>query len=114
VSLAMNAANKGPDLDGAGYCPRCLWAIDLHPYDAEGIDVGRCPTEREQEQLARMVRNNERRLRDLINSFPAEASDPPTHSWMPGKAHVLPRPKGPRPRPTPSPPPVPSYKKATP
>jgi hypothetical protein len=61
---------KGPDLAGAGYCPSCEWGIDLHPYDAEGVDVGRCPTEHEQELLERMVRNNERRLLDLVASFP--------------------------------------------
>ncbi len=39
------------NLRGAGFCPRCGWGIDIHPFDFEGIDVGRCPTPEEQQSL---------------------------------------------------------------
>jgi hypothetical protein len=41
----------GPNVQGSGYCPSCGWGIDLHPLDAEGIDVGRCPTPDERARL---------------------------------------------------------------
>jgi hypothetical protein len=71
--VARETPTYGQDPAGSGYCPRCHWAIDLHPYDAEGVDVGRCPMPHEQERLLRMLRNNDRRLKDLVNSFPAVA-----------------------------------------
>lgn len=40
------------NIRGAGLCPACGWGIDIHPLDAEEIDVGRCPDQDEQRQLA--------------------------------------------------------------
>jgi hypothetical protein len=40
------------NIQGAGICSRCGWGIDVHPLDAEGVDVGRCLTADESIRLA--------------------------------------------------------------
>jgi hypothetical protein len=62
---------RGPNLRGSGYCPGCRWAIDLHPTDADGVDVSRCPTVVEQEQIEFMLDSHKRELLALATRFPS-------------------------------------------
>jgi hypothetical protein len=48
----------------------CGWTYDLHPLDAEGVDVGRCPTEDEQQTLWGYYVSHMGSLKALAYSFP--------------------------------------------
>lgn len=60
----------GPDYWGSGHCPMCGWSYDLHPYDAEGIDVGRCPSKNEQAILQRAIDRHKVGLKGIVVDFP--------------------------------------------
>lgn len=60
------------DIAGAGLCPGCGWGIDIHPLDAELVDVGRCPTEEEQTAL--------REAADLYEMLLVVADFPPAEA----------------------------------
>lgn len=60
----------GPDYWGSGHCPMCGWTWDLHPLDAEGLDVGRCPTTAEQMDLSYAIGENMARLKNIADGFP--------------------------------------------
>jgi hypothetical protein len=59
VPVSEGYADEGPEvvkpaetnIQGAGLCRMCGWGIDVHPLDAELVDVGRCPTPAEQTAL---------------------------------------------------------------
>ena len=55
----------------AGQCRRCGWDYNLHPLDAEGVDVGRCPTEAESALLSKHPAWAD--LMILVREFPVEA-----------------------------------------
>ena len=58
----------------AGQCTRCGWDYNLHPFDAEGIDVGRCPTEAESKELEEHPAWKE--IMATVRTFPAESKEP--------------------------------------
>lgn len=67
------APPRGPDFWLSGHCPMCGWTYDLHPLDAEGVDVGRCPSQTEQDLLEFYYSRHMQSLKALALNFPRAA-----------------------------------------